>query len=525
MAGFRHFSILMLLAVALISAGCGGGDGDQGKDSTQQDMGPGSDLNSVLDSSAADVLPLDTLPGDSSLLDTADQTGDAEPREDTVSMLEKLPIASCGMPEYQLLPTEQVGHLLEWEAMDFWDMSASEVDAILAMAGTTALSPIPFGCQIYKFRYTTQDRGEQTEATAFLSIPRFDGAAHGPLPVALYTHGTSGFSDPCAPTHPDAGLAGPAVPALMAALGYITVAPDYIGMAGFGDHSTVKHAYLVGEQTAIGSWDAVRAGLELVEELGNPVESDGRVIPWGASQGGHAAVFVELYAPYYAPEFEVPAVIAMVPPLSLEPLIKANVEKINSGTGNLAINLVASYLWYGEQGDLSQVITNEEPLFLADILPDFLFPMDKCEFDMDIDLSTATVEMLFTEFFRQEALADRVSELVPWGCYYKENSLISSSVPVVRRTPTLVTFGENDTLVYTPAMRDAYVELCNAGYEMEYIECAGAGHSEGALWSLPDQLDWLEARLAGEPMNEASICKVMDPICCLGSPDDAECRQ
>jgi len=45
-----------------------------------------------------------------------------------------------------------------------------------------------------------------------------------------------------------------------------------------------------------------------------------------------------------------------------------------------------------------------------------------------------------------------------------------------------------------------------------YLECEGAGHSEGALDSLPYQWQWVQARLAGEPLTD--ICAKTDPVDC-----------
>lgn len=434
--------------------------------------------------------------------------------------MKSLPHALCGAPDYSFLDAGDLGELLDYEPIPFWSLPASVLDALLAAAEFTALSPLPYGVQAYRFRYTTQDRGLAVEATALLALPTWeDEQPRGPFPMVLNTHGTTGFSDPCAPTRPDRELEDPAIPCAMAALGSVVVAPDYIGMCGFGAPATVRHAYLVGEQIGMGSWDAVRAGRKLVEALGNPVEMTSQVVPWGASQGGHAALFAALYAPYYAPEFEVPAVAAMVPPIDLVSLLEYFSQDVGSGTGLLAVSLTAMHLWYESGADLGEVFANEDPLWIADNISEAIYPLDECEIDLPIDSHDATIDMLFVESFRSLVAQGAFPDFEPWACFYAENSLTSSSVPVLKHPPTLMVYGEDDDLVVTYLQRPAFESLCSQGYQLQYMECAQAGHVEASLWSLPEQWVWIQDRLEGIAVPEGQQCIITQPTCCSGGPE------
>ena len=55
----------------------------------------------------------------------------------------------------------------------------------------------------------------------------------------------------------------PGQTSILSSLGYITIAPDYIGMLGFGEPSPEGsiHPYLIAAPTALASLDAVRAAL------------------------------------------------------------------------------------------------------------------------------------------------------------------------------------------------------------------------------------------------------------------------
>ena len=428
-----------------------------------------------------------------------------------------LPVAACGMPSYELLDPAELGRALAWDPLPFWTQSAQGMDGLLAIAGHPSLSPVPFGVRAYRLRYTTQDRGAVVEATALVTVPA--GAGDAELPVALYLHGTTGTSDPCAPSHPDHQLIGPIVPALFAAMGYVTVAPDYIGMNGFGAPAAVRHAYLVGEQVALGAWDAVRAARVALRDAGETVGAGVRVVPWGVSQGGHAALFASLVAPYYAPEFEVPAVLSLVVPADLVAHMRHNVEALRPGTGLFATSLVMMHLWYGEQVPLAAALANAAPWFLADQATTLLFPTEVCEIDVDFDPNTITIEDVFAENFRALVVDDAWDALEPWSCFYRENTPATTSVPALGFPPAFVVLGEHDTLVDGAVNRPGLQALCDRGWPLDILSCAGADHVSAALWSLPEQFAWLADRLAGVPLPDAETCTFAPPAGCAGAPE------
>jgi hypothetical protein len=51
---------------------------------------------------------------------------------------------------------------------------------------------------------------------------------------------------------------------------------------------------------------------------------------------------------------------------------------------------------------------------------------------------------------------------------------------------------------------------------LQYLECAGAGHTDATSWALPEILTFLQARLAGEAF--APSCQVTAPVTCEGTP-------
>ncbi len=459
------------------------------------------------------LVPLAMLMASPATLSECPETG-----EDTPTPRPDLPLAACDMAPYPMVPRSEVGHLVDWEELPMFDLSASAVDALLAAGDFEALSPVPYGCRVFRFRYTTQDRGEIVEATALLGVPANAVMPPTPFPYALYLHGTTGFSDPCAPSAmmPD----GPSQAALVAALGFIGVAPDYIGMVGMGEPSTTTHGYLVGEQVAIGSWDALRAGQELLDGPLAPlgVQGGDQTVLWGGSQGGHAALFTELYGPYYAPEFSVAGVVAAVPPSALLPLVEIAVASFGDPTISMTAVVTTMRAWYGAPDDLYGVFTNEDPFYLADNAESYVFVEDEC--NPGDGLYADSVDDIYVQSFIDAVLEGRWEDIEPWTCYFEENSLATSSVPPLRFTPTLMAYAEDDTLVVTAPQREDFQRLCKMGYQLEYRECMNASHTEGALWSLPYQLEWLRDRLAGIEIPPEKLCQVSPPVCCAASPED-----
>ena len=525
----KAFVTAGLFIFALALAGCGGNGGtpDAHDDTTTADT-----AGDVIDDAADDAITPDDTGRDNAGEDAGEDVDDDTVVADAseviatdegaeIPVVPEPPHANCGMPAYDFVPPGELGNLVESENISMLTLDAETINNLLANFDFSAMSPVPYGTVTYRFRYTTQDRGQQVEATGLMAFPASTEPITEPLPILVYQHGTSGFSDPCAPSNEaywfEDGALGPAV----ASLGFVVIAPDYIGMNGWGAPSTVKHGYLVGEQTAIGAWDAVRGGLELFESIEGhpPVSND--VVLWGISQGAHASMFTELWGGWYAPEYDVKAVVALVPPTDLLALLKTALSSMSDSTGMLAVAIVAMNLWYGEQANLDLMLTDEEPYFVATEGPKYLFPTDECKIAIGdgVDIEDLTLEMLFQQTLLDAIATEDWPAIAPWNCFFVENTLSSTSVVPPRHTPTLMVYGEIDDMVVTPTQRPDFQKLCEAGYKLDYLECANASHARAALWSLPEQFQWIRDRLAGIPIPEEELCQIQEPVTCSATAE------
>ena len=443
-----------------------------------------------------------------------DSSGDVDPPP-------AFPVAHCGMGGYEMLSFADVGEAVDWEPIETFDLTAEALDMLLTLAGFEALTPVPNGVALFRFRYTTQDRGQPTEATGMIAVPnRLDAPPTDPWPVALLLHGYAGAWDACAPSADD--LIGPAIPALLAAQGFVVVAPDYIGMNGMGAGSTSPHAPLVGEQIAIGSWDAMRAGLDLLRgDLADEFEGSLRddMVIWGASQGGHGALFVEAAGPYYGPEFDVVGVVAASPAHDQFSVVADAMEQYSDSTGLAALALVGMWRWYGVPDDLHGLLTNDEPYYFADAVVELLEGVgDECEFDLDFEIEVDAVEDIYAQAYIDAVRAGDWDAVEPWSCFLRENSVSTTSIARLRDTPVLTVYGELDTLVVPSLQESDFATMCSDGWPLQQMQCLGAPHAETTLWSLDEQVTWLRARLAGEPLG--TTCDWSGPVCCSASPEE-----
>lgn len=463
-----------------------------------------ADLPDAASDATSDADPPDAAP-DAGCDFPAPRRGDAPP----VAALAADP-ATCGQAPYTWLDDPALGAVVE--RVEVQRLSAAALSALAAAAGITIPRPFVADVVVEQIVYVTQARGERVEATALVATPQ-DPPADAPQAIFALLHGTAGFSDACAPSDDfqTQGLA-----AALAATGYTVVAPDYIGLKGRGEPTGFLHPYLIGEPTAMAVLDAIRAAGRLSAEAG------GRCLPAeavivGGSQGGHAALWTELLAPYYADELTILGTVATVPPSDLLRQMELALTARIDATFNALALLITGADWYGHTAALGAVL--RPPLDVD--LP--RAAAASCDGD-DIDLDEAdypTLGDIFTPRLLDAVAAGELGALEPWGCFARENSLLHTRI--ARLAPAerpahgiLFVLGEADGLVDTPTERAAFDALCEAGWPLVYLECARAPHGPTTQWALPEILDFLDARRAGEPL--ADRCVRTPPSDCRGEP-------
>ncbi|MBW2704545.1 MAG: hypothetical protein JRF33_27320 [Deltaproteobacteria bacterium] len=129
------------------------------------------------------------------------------------------------------------------------------------------------------------------------------------------------------------------------------------------------------------------------------------------------------------------------------------------------------------------------------------------------------VNQIYVQNFIEAAESSQWSNLEPWTCYLEKNSVLGSGLMPATHVPTLFVVSELDELVYAPSQRTEFELLCAAGYQLDYLECLGASHAHGAVFSLPEQFDWVAERLAGQPIPISDLCVIEQARYCSADPD------
>ncbi len=414
--------------------------------------------------------------------------------------------ARCGMPAYQWLRGDGLGQVVEALPRDVY--TAGLLQALVDAAGVP-VPPMQYDVASYLVTYQTQDRGALVDATTLVAWPV--GAPEvAEIPTLLFLHGTSGFTDGCGPSTDGEAAA---LAAALASTGYVVVAPDYIGLKGTEPATGFPHPYLVGEATAIASLDAVRTLRGLAQEGIGGTSPSPRVAVFGGSQGGHAALWVDRLAPYYARELTILGVAATVPPSDAVTQGTLALQTVRSSTGNMVAFYGSSSAWYGLADRLDEVfvppLDTQVPAALA----------TSCDPSDSIPEPTS-LSQVFQPALLEAAQATALGDLEPWGCLLRENGLTTTSTSRISPDPAsygvLFVTGEADNLVDTPTERAAFAELCDGGLPANYLECLGASHTDTSLWALPTILEFLGARVAGEAF--APSCAVGAAVVCAGTP-------
>lgn len=410
----------------------------------------------------------------------------------------------CGLPDYTWAPMPGMGEVIDWQYADSLSYDKATLQTVLRQGGITAFQP-KYGVRVYYVRYRTQDHGQPVEATGFVSFPDVD--TQQVFPTVLWLHGTSGFNDDCAPTAQ--GLAGAAGNLILSSQGLVVAAPDYLGMAGWGEPSGMLHPWVVPEPTAIASLDSLRALWQFSDQRLDPPNhavAEHRYVIWGASEGGAATLWADRYAMHYLPGAEEVAAVAAVPPTDLLGIAKHATSHFESATAAAAALLVSQHDWYQGTAPLTDVLQPD----IASALPDAM--RNSCG-DGGVFDGLTSADQIFTSDVLSAAQSGQVDTLQPWGCYLQQGTLHDTTIPRGQDAPVLFIVSQNDDLVVADVERADVPVLCDQGYTLDYLECAGVQHAEGAALSLPYQLTWLQDRLAGVPL-PSDTCTVRAPVDC-----------
>ena len=324
---------------------------------------------------------------------------------------------------------------------------------------------------------TTVD--DSTPATAVATVFEPTDPPAGPRPVIAWEHATTGLLQKCMPSLVSLPTKGIPWCNRIVMAGWVVVATDY----SFAEKGG-PHPYLIGEGEARATLDSVRAAQQMSE-----LTLDKRMVVWGYSQGGHAALWTGIVGPRYAPDLEILGVAAIAPAANIKNILAINVAVDKRFGPYLAL----SYSRFYPDITFEQALRPEALDAARQIvnLCDFLPPEDPER----IEALAATFDGPALATSSNKALQARLEQNTADG-------------PI--QPPVVIAQGLSDVVV-PPSATDAYVEeRCAAGQRLEYWTFAKRDHLTIIQPGTPLEellIRWTTARFANEPPASGCVHK------------------
>jgi pimeloyl-ACP methyl ester carboxylesterase len=337
---------------------------------------------------------------------------------------------------------------------------------------------LPAGMRGWRILYATSV-DDSTPATAVATVFAPTDPPAGPRPIIAWEHGTMGLLQKCMPSLVSAPTAGIPGRDRIVMAGWVVVATDY----SFAEKGG-PHPYLIGEGEARAALDSVRAARQMSE-----LTLDKRMVVWGYSQGGHAALWTGIVGPRYAPDLEILGVAAIAPAANIKNILAMNVAVDKRFGPYLAL----AYSRFYPDITFEQAIRPEALDAARQIvnLCDFVPPEDSDR----IEALAATFDGPALATSSNKALQARLERNTPDG-------------PI--QAPVVIAQGLSD-IVVPPSATDAYVEeRCSAGQRLEYWTFARRDHFTIAHPGAPLEellIRWTMARFANEPQGNGCVHK------------------
>ncbi len=351
------------------------------------------------------------------------------------------------------------------------DSVSSEPGQLIRSAPYT--QSVPEGARGWLILFTTTDLNDKpTVGSAFVMAPA--ERSDSPRDIVLWDHGTQGADRNCAPTMLPAPLPLTAPLAAMKeqiARGRVLVGADYPGMGTPG-----PQGYLVGENEARSSLDAVRAAQQLTD-----LQLSNRVVVWGHSQGGQAALWTGALAAGYAPELDILGVAAVSPATNVKGLI----TNLESSTIGKVLGPLIVRSFDETYPDVDAVDYIDPRMFAI-----YEAASHRCLPDTESTVTLLTALTMHGPMYSTDPssgpLGKRLDENMPTGFI---------------DAPLFIAQGAADQLIL-PKVQEQYVKArCAAGQALAYKEYKGRGHLSVVADDSPYTADlkaWTDDRFAGK---------------------------
>jgi pimeloyl-ACP methyl ester carboxylesterase len=359
-----------------------------------------------------------------------------------------------------------VGVLESWEAPAFYrsaaDASPGEPGSI---AKVESILSGPADARAWRVLYHSRDESDRDVVVSGVVVAPVAPAPPGGRTVVTWGHPTTGVAQRCAPSlNIDPFILIEGLQDLIRH-GYVVVATDYVGMGAPG-----RNEYLVGTTAGRTLLDIARAGRTLTG-------ASDRLVVWGHSQGGHAALFAGQLAPTYAPELQLEAVAVAAPATDLGALLTADIDDVSGVTiGSYAFDAYSTV--YGPP--LDSILTPAG----AAATPGMA---NLCLLGQNKELHTIATPLIGRYLRADPATTE------PWAGLLQQNTPGATRLTV----PLFVAQGETDALVRPEVTARFVAHERSLGTTVEFDRIPDTGHGLVGLRALKTLLPWLASVGAG----------------------------
>ncbi|GGF35319.1 alpha/beta fold hydrolase [Subtercola lobariae] len=344
----------------------------------------------------------------------------------------------------------------------------------------------PNGAEAWRVLYHSTDvLGHDILVSGVVLAPTGPAPANGRT-IVSWGHPTTGAAQQCAPSlnvEPPSlsGLIDPfGVEGLgqLLAAGYVVAATDYPGMGAAGPDS-----YLIGTTEGNSVLDAARAARQIPQTAAND-----KLLLWGHSQGGHAALFAAQDARSYAPELNLLGVAVAAPATQLGSLLKADIGDVSGvSIGSYAFTAYANVYGPSTPGaTLSSILT---PAGVA---------ATPSMYDLCLLSQNKQLHAIATPLIGNYLAADPTTT-APWASLLAANTPGETGLTV----PLYVAQGDIDTLVRPQDTVEFAQHECTLGTQVTYVSVAKTGHGLVAFRALDTVLPWFAHLDTGAPLPAA----------------------
>ncbi len=293
----------------------------------------------------------------------------------------------------------------------------------------------------------------------------------GSRPVVSWGHGSVGLGDVCAPSRSPRALLTQSIFAELLDEGFVVVATDYEGLGTPG-----VHPWLVGLSEGRGMLDIVRAAGQIPGSgAGN------RLVAFGASQGGGAALFAGELVSTYAKNLELLGVVAAAPAAELD-LLALLPEQNLAGIAGFVV-----------MGTLGFAAAYPQLPLDAVLQPEVISQREEVE-----RLCQGEIDRRFRNFPLQRILKASPGTVDQWTDVITENTPGRQSTPA----PVLVVHGNRDRVVPVEISELLFQRLCRLQVAAEKQVYDGVDHVGVIGASSEDVLGWIIDREQGRAPGE-----------------------